>query len=173
MKYSHERLSDFPEMDLETHPLLLIETLGDAGLRYRWRCHGKRPGNWVESKALSIEGIKDTAGSGDWCTAGLLSKVAAKGLAGFATASEQQIADAIRFGQTLAAWNCQFEGARGGMYVVSKKQFEQQISELLSGSGKVIPVNTEANRKSLDASGVCKVCEHSASSTRTKHKKAK
>ena len=51
--------------------------------------------------------------------------------------------------------------------------YEQQISELLSGSGKVIPVNTEANRKSLDASGVCKVCEHSASSSRTKHKKAK
>jgi len=173
VKYSHERLSDFPEMDLETHPLLLIETLGDAGLRYRWRSHGKRSGSWVESKALSIEGIKDTAGSGDWCTAGLLSKVAAKGLAGFAKASEQQIADAIRFGQTLAAWNCQFEGARGGMYAVSKKQFEQQISELLSGSGKVISVTTDNGLKSPNASGVCKVCEHSTSGVKGKRRQAK
>jgi fructokinase len=173
VKYSHERLSDFPELYVESNPLLLIETLGDAGLRYRWRSHGKRSGSWVESKALSIEGIKDTAGSGDWCTAGLLSKVAAKCLAGFAKASEQQIADAIRFGQTLAAWNCQFEGARGGMYTVSKKQFQQQISELLSGSGKVIPVTTDNGLKSPNASGVCKICEHSTTDIKGKHRKAK
>jgi fructokinase len=173
VNYSHERLSDFPEIDVEANPRLLIETLGDAGLRYRWRSHGKRLGTWVESKALSVEGVRDTAGSGDWCTAGLLSKVAANGFAGFSKASDQQIADAIRFGQALAAWNCQFEGARGGMYAVSKKQFQQQVEELLSGSGKVIPVNTEASLKGPDASGVCKVCEHSTSTVAAKHRKAK
>jgi sugar/nucleoside kinase (ribokinase family) len=172
VKYSHERLSDFPEIDVEANPRLLIETLGDAGLRYRWRSHGKRLGTWVESKALSVEGVRDTAGSGDWCTAGLLSKVAATGFAGFSKASDEQIAEAIRFGQALAAWNCQFEGARGGMYAVSKKQFQQQIKELLSGSGKVIPVNAEVSLKSLDASGVCKVCEHSTSGVRAKHRRA-
>lgn len=173
VKYSHERLSDFPEIDVEANPRLLIETLGDAGLRYRWRSLRKRLGTWVESKALFIEGVRDTAGSGDWCTAGLLSKVAANGFAGFSKATDQQIANAIRFGQALAAWNCQFEGARGGMYAVSKKEFQQQINELLSGSGRVISVNAETSRTSPDGSGVCKVCDHSASSFRAKRKQAK
>jgi len=172
VKYSHERLSDFPAIDVEANPRLLIETLGDAGLRYRWRSPGKRLGSWVESKALSIEGVKDTAGSGDWCTAGLLSKVAAKGFAGFSKATDRQIADAVRFGQALAAWNCRFEGARGGMYAVSKKQFQQQVNELLAGSGKVIPINTEASLQGPGASGVCNVCEH-PSGVRAKHKQAK
>src|SRR5262249_47396632 len=151
------------ELGVESNPRLLIETLGDAGLRYRWRTPGKRMGNWVESKALSVEGVRDTAGSGDWCTAGLLSKIAAKGFAGFSKSTDSQIGEAIRFGQALAAWNCQFEGARGGMYAVSKKQFERQVSELLSGSGNAMPINAETSPKATNASGVCKVCEHSAS----------
>jgi fructokinase len=76
------------------------------------------------------------AGSGDWCTAGLLSKVAVNGFDGFTKATDHHHADPIRFGQVLAAWNCRFEEARGGMYAVSKKQFQQQIDEMLSGSGR-------------------------------------
>lgn len=173
VKYSHERLSDFPEIEGEANPRLLIETLGDAGLRYRWRSPDKRPSTWVDSKAISTDGVRDTAGSGDWCTAGLLSKVAARGFDGFSKATNQQVAAAIRFGQALAAWNCQFEGARGGMYAVSKKQFQQQVHELLSGSGKVIPLNTGASLTSQDGSGVCKVCEHSTFGFRANHKKMK
>ncbi|MFN8333455.1 MAG: hypothetical protein U0T81_19955, partial [Saprospiraceae bacterium] len=84
----------------------------------------------------------------------------------------QQIADGIRFGQALAAWNCQFEGARGGMYTVSKKQFQQQVNEILTGSGKVIPVTSEASMEGPNASAVCKVCEH-PSGVRAKRRIAK
>lgn len=173
VKYSHERLSDFPELDVESKPRLLIETLGDAGLRYRWRPSGRRMGTWVESKSLSVEVVRDTAGSGDWCTAGLLSKIAASGFAGFNKSTDRQIAEAIRFGQALAAWNCQFEGARGGMYAVSRKQFEQQVRELLTGSGKIISVIAETRTETSNTSGVCKACEHSHSSTLTKQTNAK
>jgi fructokinase len=102
----------------------------------------------------------------------LLSKVAAKGFAGFSKATDKTIADAICFGQALAAWNCRFEGARGGMYAVSMKQFQQQVNELLNGSGKVIQINTEASLTGPDASGVCKVCEH-PSGVQAKHRRAK
>ena len=173
VKYSHERLSDFPELDVESNPRLLIETLGDAGLRYRWRTSERRMDTWVESKAVSVEGVRDTAGSGDWCTAGLLSKIATKGLAGFNKSTDQQIAEACRFGQALAAWNCQFEGARGGMYAVSRKQFQRQVRELLSGSGNVIPVNAEASLKTPDATGVCKACEHAHPGSRAIQRMAK
>jgi sugar/nucleoside kinase (ribokinase family) len=172
VKYSHERLSEFPETDVESHPCLLVETLGNAGLRYRWRRSGKQLGKWVESKALQVLSVKDTAGAGDWCTAGLLSKIASRGFDGFSKATDQELSEAIRYGQALAAWNCQFEGARGGMYSVSKRQFDHQVKELLAGSGKVIAINTATNVKNSDTSGVCRVCDHSTTST-TKHKKAK
>lgn len=169
VKYSHERLSDFPELDDENSPRLLIETLGDAGLRYRWREPGKRLGTWIESKALSVDDVRDTAGSGDWCTAGLLSKVAANGFAEFSKATDQQIAEAIRFGQALAAWNCQFEGARGGMYAVTKKHFREQIDEIIKGSGRVISLSNAATKQTPEASSVCRICEHSAAGAKKKH----
>lgn len=172
VKYSHERLSDFPELDVETSPRLVVETLGDAGLRYRWRRTGKRLGTWVESKAIPVAGLKDTAGSGDWCTAGLLSKLAANGYAGFSDATEKQVGEAIKYGQALAAWNCQFEGARGGMYAVSKRDFQLQIAEILSGSGKAIPMTKGLPANGPSPGAVCRVCEHSASQGRKRRKKA-
>ena len=173
VKYSHERLSDFPEMDVDNSPRLVIETLGDAGLQYRWRQPGRKFGAWVESKAIPIDDLKDTAGSGDWCMAGLLSKVAPKGYAGFSAASAGQIRDAIRFGQALAAWNCQFEGARGGMYAVSKQHFKEQVDEIVAGSGKVIPVTGDFVLDSSTPSVVCRFCDYSASHNQRRRGKAK
>ena len=173
VKYSHERLSEFPEMDVENSPRLVIETLGEAGLRYLWRQPGKRFGAWVESKAIPIDDLKDTAGSGDWCTAGLLSKIAVTGYAGFSAASARQIRDAIRFGQALASWNCQFEGARGGMYAVSKQHFKEQIDDILDGSGNVIPVTGGFVLDSSTSSVVCRVCNLSATRNRRKNGKTR
>jgi fructokinase len=174
VKYSHERLADFPEVDVETNPRLVIETLGDAGLRYRWRRSGDKLGTWVEASALSVDDVNDTGGSGDWCTAGLLSKLAAKGYAGFSRATDRQIADAIQYGQALAAWNCRFEGARGGMYAASKRQFQKQVSEILAGATKVLQMtNTPARNKAEVTGVVCRVCEHSSSRSRTKRQDSK
>lgn len=51
-----------------------------------------------------------------------------------------QLQDALRFGQALAAWNCGFEGARGGMYNVDKKQFESGVRQIMAGNGTKVPV---------------------------------
>ena len=173
VKYSHERLSEFPEMDVENSPRLVIETLGDAGLRYRRRKTGNRAGNWVELKSLLVDELKDTAGAGDWCTAGLLSKVATKGFAGFSAMSDEQILEAIRFGQALAAWNCRFEGARGGMYAMSKPQFKKQVDEILSGNLKVIPASRIASTDTADSSSFCRVCEVAVTDIRRPTKRAR
>jgi fructokinase len=134
---------------------------------------GSRLGTWVESKAIPVDDLKDAAGSGDWCTAGLLSKVATKGYAGFSNANDEQIGEAIRFGQALAAWNCRFEGARGGMYAVSTEQFHEQIDKILSGSSKVIPITKGPSISIPNASVVCRVCEHAGSQTKRKRRKSK
>lgn len=173
VKYSHERLSEFPEMDVESSPRLVIETLGDAGLRYRRRKTGNRPAQWVELKSLPVDELRDTAGAGDWCTAGLLSKVATKGFAGFSAMSDEHVSDAIRYGQALAAWNCRFEGARGGMYAMSKPQFEKQINEILSGNSKVLSASQIVSTDTADSSSFCRVCEVSVKQIRRSTKRAR
>jgi len=168
VKYSHERLSDFPEMNVETSPRLVIETLGDAGLRYRWRKKGQRTGKWVDSKALLIHELRDTAGAGDWCTAGVLSKIANHGFREFSALSDQQLADAIRYGQALASWCCRFEGARGGMYAVTKQQFTVQVDGILAGTANVVPIRSNPTTAETDANTFCRICEHSTGETKVR-----
>ncbi len=174
VKYSHERLSDFPDMDVRTSPQLVVETLGDAGLRYQRRTSAHRTGPWKDLKALPIQDLKDAAGAGDWCTAGIISKLALSGLAGFERASEQSILAALQFGQTLAAWNCQFEGARGGMYAVSKLQFRSQVQEILAGTANLLPIDLNPAPHYTSPEGLCSICEVSTGKrARAKKRKAR
>jgi fructokinase len=166
VKYSHQRLNDFPDMDIETNPYLTIETLGDVGLRYRIRRPKQRPGRWIESKAFPVDEPKDAAGAGDWCTAGILSRIAERGFAGFIRSSDERIASAIQFGQALATWNCRFEGARGGMYAVTKAKFRDQIDEILSGTPVAPPTTNSLSTESFHSSNLCRVCEPSRSHRR-------
>lgn len=117
VKYADQRLSDAGgTMSEDTATLLEIQTLGSQGLRFRHKKDGV-PTAWIDLDAVPASEIIDTCGSGDWCTAGLLSTLASRGQRVFATHDLDAITDALNYGQTLAAWNCAFEGARGGMYV--------------------------------------------------------
>jgi fructokinase len=82
-----------------------------------------------------VDVVRDAGGSGDWTTAGLLHLLGRAGLAGLRTATTEQVHAALRFGQALAAWNCAFEGARGGVYAVSRDTFERDVRALLAGAG--------------------------------------
>jgi len=82
---------------------------------------------------LRGEAVADTAGAGDWCTAGIIHLLGRKGLAGMAAMEQGDIERAISFGQALAAWNCAYEGARGGMYAVGRSSFEAAINHILFG----------------------------------------
>jgi len=134
IKYSHERLEDIPaELDHSRTLRLQIETLGEQGLRYRWRRSKRGFDEWVSLDALSAVQVVDSAGAGDWTTAGIISRAANGGLAAFDALSRSDIQEAIRYGQALGAWTCGFEGARGGMYSVGKKSFHSQVKHILEG----------------------------------------
>jgi sugar/nucleoside kinase (ribokinase family) len=133
VKYSHERLSELPEVGVEGGPRLQVETLGEAGLRYRKISPAGRGGRWSELKAFPVWQIKDTAGAGDWCTAGIIDRGGRGGAKGLFRLSESELRSAFRYGQALAAWNCGFEGARGGMYAVDQATFERQVTRILGG----------------------------------------
>jgi sugar/nucleoside kinase (ribokinase family) len=159
VKYSHERLSELPEIGVEGAPRLQVETLGEAGLRYRHVSQNGRTGRWVEMKAFSVESIRDTAGSGDWCTAGFIDRAGRGGAKGFHKLRNVDLIDAFRYGQALAAWNCGYEGARGGMYSVDHQTFVQQTQKILEGQGdRHVSIPTQPADHGSSIGAICPVC---------------
>lgn len=133
VKYADNRLAGLPGVMVDDSATLLeIQTQGAQGLKYRHRL-GRGISNWMHLRAFAAPRLTDTCGSGDWCTAGLIAKAAVGGQEGLRRVGARGVRSALRYGQALAAWNCGFEGARGGMYIVSRQVFLSQVSSLLDG----------------------------------------
>jgi sugar/nucleoside kinase (ribokinase family) len=133
VKYSDERMRIADRaMQSGTATLVEIQTLGPRGLRYRHRL-GRKLSDWLHLDAVKAPRLADTCGSGDWCTAGILSRAAAGGQLGLRDGGADALLQALQYGQALAAWNCGFEGARGGMYALNRATFHDQIKGLLEG----------------------------------------
>jgi fructokinase len=133
VKYADQRLAGVQGVMKDgTATVVEVQTLGEQGLKYRHRL-GRSVSNWLHLSAIAAPRLADTCGSGDWCTAGLIAKVAGRGQVGLRQSGAQGLRAALRYGQALAAWNCGFEGARGGMYAVTRKAFDQQVTALLAG----------------------------------------
>jgi sugar/nucleoside kinase (ribokinase family) len=131
LKYSSQRVRAFADLLGSNKVLLEIETLGEEGLRYRTKLGTGH--SWRHLPSFSVDDVKDTAGSGDWCTAGLLSKLAAKGLKGFSSTTLESLRTALQFGQGLSAWNCGFLSARGGMYSMNRSSVLKAVETIISG----------------------------------------
>ena len=142
VKYSSERLGHLQNVSEIIGPLLQIETLGGEGLRYKLKS-GSEYSKWLYLPAFQIEDLKDAAGSGDWCSAGIIHYLGQNGATNIEKISKKNIKEAIIFGQALAALNCKFEGARGGMYTLKKSDFINAVMEIICGK------NTENNFKEL------------------------
>jgi fructokinase len=142
-KYSREQFDGLYSGRM-TRPLLEIQTMGVGGLRYRTNLANGN-GEWVNTAAFALDNIKDAAGAGDWLSAGLIFQLGQRQLSGLQAVSSKTLTGALYFGQALAAWNCQFEGARGGMYSVSNAEFHQQIRRLLTGKGLSTKASAESD----------------------------
>lgn len=129
LKFSRERLPDLATRTLEG-PEVIVETMGRDGLRYLDRRHG---GDWRVLPAFPVAVVRDSGGSGDWTTAGLIHLAGQRGYAGFAALAEEGLAQALRFGQALGAWNCSFVGARGGVYHADGERWRGDVRRILAG----------------------------------------
>lgn len=168
LKYAHERAHDFAGIGLLDGPLLEIETQGDAGLRFRRHWLPRRAKRWHQMAANHVERVEDAAGCGDWCMAGVIHLLGQEGLDGFKSRSVSEITSALEFGQALAAWNCCFQAARGGMYRVSRQKFRRSVKRILSGNyGKAEFAAVPSGSVEGLLSGVCPTCNG------TKHKRAR
>jgi sugar/nucleoside kinase (ribokinase family) len=143
VKYADERLVGLEGvMADDAATVIEVQTLGERGLRYRHRLE-KTVSNWTLLDAVPAPRLADTCGSGDWCTAGLLSELAAGGQNGLRGANANAVRAALRYGQALAAWNCGFEGARGGMYATDRSGLDDQIRQVFKGELECLKESTD------------------------------
>jgi sugar/nucleoside kinase (ribokinase family) len=166
VKYSDQRLTGLGELGESGGSVRLeIQTLGSGGLRFRSRLAKARVRKWEHLPALEAPVLVDTCGAGDWCTAGILSKIAAEGFNGLKRVSGSVLRDALRFGQALASWNCGFEGARGGMYQVTRAVFDHEVRRILRGDvGRSVRPAVAPDRAAQDTV-LCPACSLGQSSS--------
>ncbi len=157
LKYSNERLGNLAETVGSAPVPLQIETLGGDGLRYRSCIPSCDTTGWRRLEAYRAKPFKDAAGAGDWCTAGIIHRLAQKGMYAFRATVESRLVEALKFGQALAAWSCKFEGARAGMYSVSRAVMRAEVEGIMRGTPRPV-----ALRRKLDvgrAEAFKKICE--------------
>ena len=90
---------------------LIVQTLGDKGAMFRLRMADKAWGNWVHLPAIAARTVEDTAGAGDWCSAGILHDLLR--VQWDERFTEARVIQAIKFGQALAATSVSFLGPQG------------------------------------------------------------
>ncbi len=131
LKYADDRISDLANFDL-SNVTVEIQTLGARGLRFRAPSLAIE---WIELPAIKTPYIADTAGAGDWCSAGLLYRLL---LNNKVTASDifshNNLYASLRFGQALSALNCMYEGARGMMRGRSSTYITRAAKALSKGN---------------------------------------
>lgn len=158
LKYSNERAKNSPQLAYASQVKLVVETLGSEGLRYRLRKNG-RCREWKLMPAFRVRNLKDAAGAGDWCTAGVINVLAAKRTS-FDRMIEKTIADALRYGQALSALNCGFEGARGAMYGIEKSHFNREVQSILDRKEACTPIaDTPLPKTKKRAQRICPACQ--------------
>lgn len=108
VKYADERLPGLSAFELGAGSVE-IQTRGADGLRFRASDGGS---SWTELGAYRLPRVHDTAGAGDWCTAGLLFELFSHRGAPRPVDTEM-LSRGLAFGQVLATLNCVTEGARG------------------------------------------------------------
>jgi sugar/nucleoside kinase (ribokinase family) len=145
VKYAEDRLARLPtDGDGLENLLLEIQTQGSAGLRYRGKLASIRGDGWIDQRSFALDRIVDPAGSGDWFTAGFLDRLFTK-TRKLVDASRVTIDDALTYGQALAAWNCRYVGARGGMYDDGWSKMREDVTAIIEQ--RVVALEARPQRK--------------------------
>lgn len=149
VKFSEGRIPNYTAIFPQGQALIEIRTLGEKGLKYRRKDSTK----WSEVKGYVIENVIDTAGAGDWCTAGIIFTFFSHNYL-LKSVSESQIEKALKFGQILSAINCTFEGARGAMYNLSYTELVSQVENAMNTNSNIISLINQPTRRILPSNSI-------------------
>lgn len=107
LKYSAERISQSIAEEYLQRGAISIITHGADGLEIRQNTQ------YVQCKAVRAPTVRDTSGSGDMLSVGIIDRLLSLGRGAQALESLENIIAGVIAGQRLAAANCAFTGARG------------------------------------------------------------
>lgn len=140
IKFSTDRIKDYSTIYPEQRVPLEIETHGKDGLCYRFD-HQLSSTEWTIIPSYKISYVVDAAGSGDWFSSGLITKIAKNGSKSFHLCNEDSIMKALKYGQALGALNCFFDGARGLMYSLDKNKISGLVNKIQSSDTPLTLIN--------------------------------
>jgi fructokinase len=121
VKFSHDRIPHYKERYSSNQCFLEVETHGKEGLLYRSK-NNSTPSQWNALAAFPLKEVNDAAGAGDWCSAGIITKLGRFNHEELQAIEEADIIETLKYGQLLGTINCLYEGARGLMYFYSKQE---------------------------------------------------
>lgn len=140
IKFSNDRIPNYEDVFQTCVTALEIQTLGSSGLKFR------RGGNksWNSIEAFLNFDVIDSAGAGDWCTAGII-KILFSEANSVKSISDSELIRALKFGQVLGALNCTFEGARGLMYHVEINDLLLIANHFINSGDRIINPRRNTN----------------------------
>lgn len=124
IKFSSDRIPNFSKLFRSARTALEIRTLGVNGLEFR-TSKARDSSKWkrIEPIPLNQDLVVDTAGAGDWCSAGIIKTLLSYRKNSVSNFTTTQIITALQVGQSYSAVNICFVGARGAMYQLNLAQF--------------------------------------------------
>lgn len=154
VKYSRDRFDQIGYIESDAGPALEVMTLGEDGLRFRKRNRSGAMGRWYHLEAVPTPILKDSAGAGDWTTALLIDEIA--GRQQFSRdLTVAELTKILSYAQAAAAWSCQFEAPRGGMYVSSPEDFRRAVDDSAHDATS-LPEEVDQARAATDFCPSCK-----------------
>ena len=146
---------------VKTDALLVVEILGNQGLRYRRRVEDGSWSSWHTMPGIGAANITDTAGAGDWCTAGIIHELLVRYKDRRWT--RDSIEGALTYAQSLAAVSIGFPGPRGLLMhtnISTIKRIARHASQSGAVSNNSIPI-VQRNQMSTTERGYdrrCRLC---------------
>ncbi len=129
IKFSVDRIPDYKVVYASGIIPLEIETLGGNGVNYRFNI--EKQVKWNHISSYHVENIIDTAGAGDWTSAGIIKFLTNLNVDSISALSKSSIESMILYGQALGAISCFYKGARGMMYNVDNIILEEMVENLI------------------------------------------
>jgi fructokinase len=158
LKYSRDQAHHFARPRLATVPLE-VETLGASGVRYRGTMFQRGDRAWRSVPGFGVSQLLDTAGAGDWLSAGLIDFLGSVGARELHQLPRAVIEDGLRTAQAFSAWACGFEGARGGMYRQDSETVRGVVKQTLTaGSTGVLVTGAAADSLHEAFPDLCGAC---------------
>lgn len=134
--------------------ILIIRTLGKDGLVFTYRNKNNKMSDWIHIDAQPTIELVDSAGAGDWCTAGLLFNLIANNKKNRSWLTKDEVVAALQFGQALSAISCAFVGAQGLLYANAI----EKLRTVLTKPNLLINRELEPVKPTIMAAGLCNTC---------------